>query len=130
MGIATYVPEIFGKCPVQLLQQSIDSLQLPVKVVALANDSTATLVYSIYLDQDAAAGLILGSGTNIAYLEEVSRFGKITDPVATFGEDPPPKLFAVNSEFPLFGDDGAMDYAKSKYDHQLDQISLLPKSYT
>jgi hexokinase len=41
-----------------------------------------------------------------------------------------PEKFVVNSEFPLFGDDGCMDFAKTKYDFELDNISLTPHIYT
>ncbi len=68
------------------MQQSLDALGVPVTIVVLANDSTATLIYGKFLDQKTGIGLIMGSGTNIAYIEEVSKFGPITDVVGTFGE--------------------------------------------
>lgn len=129
MGNQTYLPDIIGKCPVKLLQEAISILALPVRVVALANDTTACLVYAIYLDPETTAGLILGSGTNLAYIESVERYGKIADPRATFGIPTPTELI-INSEFPLFGDDGAMDFAKTVYDLELDQHSFVPKTYT
>ncbi|KAJ6223367.1 hypothetical protein RDWZM_001912 [Blomia tropicalis] len=128
MGIATNVYDVMGKDPVELLQQEMDAIQLPVRVVALMNDATGTLIYGKYLDKNTFAGLILGSGTNIAYVEDVSRYRKISDPFKTFGKYV--EKFVVNSEFPLFGDKGEMDSVKNKYDFQLDDASLTPHIYT
>ncbi|OTF81851.1 Hexokinase-like protein, partial [Euroglyphus maynei] len=60
-GIQTNLPDALGKCPLELLQNSIDSAGLPVKVVVLANDSTTTLVYGRFVDPQTRASLILGS---------------------------------------------------------------------
>jgi len=121
------VPDAVGKDPVLLLQASLDSLQVPVKVVALANDATATLAYAKYLDKDTSASLILGSGTNVGYIENVSRFGPISNPVKTFGENV--QQFVVNTEYCCFGDGGETEEFMTKYDRLVDDNSFVPKVY-
>ena len=46
---------------------------LAVAVPALMNDTVATLVALRYEDPATAAGIVLGTGTNCAYLEAVGR---------------------------------------------------------
>lgn len=116
-----------GKDPAKLLQQSLDALKVPVKVAALANDATTTLIYGKYLDQETSIGLIMGSGTNIAYIEEVDRFGPITDVVGTFGEKV--DRFIVNTEYCCVGDKGELDAFMTRFDRKIDEMSFLPGVY-
>src|SRR5699024_2135310 len=126
-GINTNIPDAVGKDPVQLLQEHLKALNVPVKVVALANDATSTLNYGKYLDQETSVGLIMGSGTNVAYIEEVSRFNQISDAKKTFGEDV--KRFIVNTEYCVFGDKNEADFMMTKYDRLVDANSFIPKVY-
>lgn len=41
------------------------------------NDTVSTLVALRYAEPDTALGIILGTGTNCAYLERVDRFGPV-----------------------------------------------------
>lgn len=116
-----------GKDPAKLLQESLDALQVPVRVAALANDATATLIYGRYLEPETSIGLILGSGTNLAYIEEVDRFGPITDAVGTFGE--PVDRFLVNTEFCCLGDRGELDDFMTSFERLVDENSFMPKVY-
>jgi hexokinase len=54
---------------------------------------------------EAAIGFILGSGSNICYLERIDRIKKI-DPIATFGSDV--ENVIINTECGLIGDDGSI----------------------
>lgn len=127
-GIGTNLPDVIGKDPVKLFQQSLDDLGLPVQVVVIANDVTSTLVMGMYQEPLTRIGFILGSGTNIGYVEKVANFGKVVDPVKTFGFTP--EVVAINTEFCVLGDDGCMDFCKNKYDFILDKNSLFPHEYT
>lgn len=125
-GIATDLIDGIDICPVNKFQESIDALKLPVKIVALANDSTATLIYGKFLDPETSVSLILGSGGNVAYTEKVERDKRLANVEHTLtGEH-----FIINSEIFLFGDFGKMDFIKSIYDLELDTKSLIPNSYT
>ena len=72
--------------------------------------------------------MILGSGSNVAYIEKVERDKRIKDPVQAFGYKP--TEFIINSECVLYGDYHQIDFAKSRYDMELDSKSLIPNSYT
>lgn len=66
-----------GKDVVKLLNQSL--LRMKVKntqVVALANDTVGTLASKSYSDPDCDIGVILGTGTNACYVEEISKIKK------------------------------------------------------
>lgn len=128
MGIATNLIDAVDKDPVSIFQKSLDSLNVPVKIVALANDSTTTLVYGKHLVPETTISVILGSGSNVAYVEKVSNCPTIKDPVETFGSDV--KEVIINSECVLYGDNGKMDHLKTRYDFELDANSLVPSSYT
>ncbi|KAF7494380.2 hypothetical protein SSS_09794 [Sarcoptes scabiei] len=129
-GIATNLIDGIGKCPVQLFQKSIDSLQLPVEIVALANDSTTTLICGKYFDPKTEISLILGSGGNVAYVENVAADFRIENPREKFGLPLAPEKMIINSEVFLFGDNHQIDDLKTCYDFELDAMSLLPGNYT
>lgn len=59
---------------VRLLREALDRRgDTKVKVVAILNDTTGTLVQGSTLDSDTAIGLILGTGSNACYLERADR---------------------------------------------------------
>ena len=49
-----------------------------VKVVAIINDTTGTLVAGSHDYPDTAIGLILGTGTNGSYMEKAHRIVRLT----------------------------------------------------
>ena len=68
------IPEALGKDPCAMLQESIDKIKLPVHVSALANDSVGTLLSRAYTSPGCGstlAGVIVGTGTNAAYIERL-----------------------------------------------------------
>ena len=67
---------VVGEDVVQLLQQQLVVRGIDLKVTALANDTVGTMETAAYTDRAAAVGLILGTGTNAAYLERTSRVPK------------------------------------------------------
>lgn len=94
---------------------------------SISNDTTAVLALGLYIDPEAAIGFILGSGTNACYLERVERIKKI-DPIATFG--PNATNVIINTECGFLGDNGSMNFAKTKFDLEIDEESLFPHEYT
>lgn len=74
------IPEAVGKDVCALLQAELDELRLPVKVAALVNDTVGTLLARSYTSPDKSGALlggILGTGTNGAYVEKLSRIKKL-----------------------------------------------------
>ncbi len=131
-GIETNIPDAIGRDPVELLQKSLDSIKAPVQVVALANDVTSTLIYAKYLKPEATVSLILGSGTNVGYIEQVANFGRIADRSSqeVFGTSDNVQELIINTELGFFGDRGEMDGRWiSRFEKQIDASSFLPSVY-
>ena len=63
-----------GKDVVGMLNKSLADVGVTnVKVVAIINDTTGTLVAGSHDYPDTAIGLILGTGTNGSYMEKAHR---------------------------------------------------------
>ncbi len=118
------IPDAVGKDVCQLLQTEIDLLKLPVKVAALVNDTVGTLMARSYASPGKTStllGAIFGTGTNGAYVEQLS---KITKPMIgnydkTTGE------MVVNTEWGSF-DNALKVLPNTEYDAKLDRDSVNP----
>ena len=65
-------PGVVGKDAVEMLNDAIGRRgDLKVRVAAVLNDTTGTLIQGAYLDQNTAVGLILGTGSNACYIERI-----------------------------------------------------------
>ncbi|CAG2181858.1 unnamed protein product, partial [Oppiella nova] len=125
-GINTNLPDAVGRDAVQFMREAIARKNLKVDVMSICNDTTATLAYGMYLKPDTYIGFILGSGTNTCYLEDVNKIEKI-DPLKTFGKRVDGVI--LNLENGFLGDDGSIDFAKTKWDLEIDAEALFPHSY-
>jgi len=95
-----------------------------VEVVAIMNDTTGTLVQGAALDHRCAIGVILGTGSNAAYIEKVSRVKKWTE------EHNGIKEVVIDIEWGAFGDNGVLDFVRTEVDRTVDELSLLVHSFT
>lgn len=68
---------VVGKDVVELLQKEINKRDLPMKVVALCNDTVGTLVTRFFEDDQTELGVILGTGANACYWEARSNITKL-----------------------------------------------------
>lgn len=119
-------PGVIGEDAVKFLNDSLSKLGLAnVKVVAILNDTTGTLVAGVHDYPDCGIGLILGTGTNGAYLEKVDRIIRWES-----GTKEGLDNVIVDPEWGAFGDNGCIDFIKTVWDRELDDNSLLPKSFT
>jgi len=117
-------PGVEGEEVVGLLQSAIDCKKLQVKVVAILNDTTGTLVAGSYVDPNCTVGLIMGSGHNGCYFES-------SENIVRWSGDK--QWVIVDPEFGAFGDPGrggVLDFLRSEFDNQVDEASLLPGKYT
>lgn len=94
--------------------------KLPIRIVALINDTVGAMIASAYNDRETVIGAIFGTGTNAAYMEDVASIPKISAAGL-----PPDTPMAVNCEY------GAFDNARrilplNKYDVAIDQASPKP----
>lgn len=93
---------------------------LPIKVAALINDTTGTLIASSYTDPDMKIGCIFGTGVNAAYMENVGSVPKI----AHMGL-PADMPVAINCEYGAF-DNERVVLPLTKYDEIIDRDSPRP----
>lgn len=93
---------------------------LPIKVAALINDTTGTLIASSYTDPEMKIGCIFGTGVNAAYMENVGSVPKI----AHMGL-PADMPVAINCEYGAFDNEHVV-LPLTKYDHIIDRDSPRP----
>jgi hexokinase len=119
-----------GKNVVELFQKQIDKRDLPVKVVALCNDTVGTLVTRFFDDDQAEIGCILGTGANACYWEARSNIVKLPhDP--SKGDDLKKKSkisfdddqMIVNMEFGNFDSKKLVVLPVTQVDPELDEAS-------
>ena len=92
--------------------------QVDIDTVALINDTTGTLLaVAGNKFPDCHVGLILGTGTNVCYME---KFDAATIPKFR-GEFGNHSHVIINCESGAFGDDGKLDKWRTSYDRQLDE---------
>ena len=71
---------VVGNDVVVMLQDAINRRRdILVKVVALVNDTVGTLMAAAYSERNVRIGLILGTGSNACYMEELDNVGTWTD---------------------------------------------------
>lgn len=74
------IPDAVDKDVCQLLQEELDEQKVPVKITAIVNDTLGTLMtraYTLPVDRTrTCVGAIFSTGTNGAYLEQLSKIRK------------------------------------------------------
>jgi len=107
----------------ELLMAACRKRDLDVRMQALINDGSATLLSRAYCDPATRFGLILGTGTNMSVILPVDCIHP-----AKFGQRPAKwhqeaKRVLVNTEFSLFGK-GVLPM--TKWDHHINDTHSLP----
>lgn len=116
-----------GADVVKLLQDALARLNLHgIQVVALVNDTVGTLMSHAYKDPNTVMGVILGTGTNAAYFEKVSRIPKLTPSSPSSPTSPSTeKEMVINIEWGAF-DNELKVLPFTSYDASLDKDSIHP----
>ncbi|XP_019699966.1 hexokinase-1 isoform X2 [Harpegnathos saltator] len=118
-------PDAVNKDVVRLLREALDRRgDTKVKVVAVLNDTTGTLVQASTLDHETTIGLILGTGSNACYLEQADRVKHWE--TKRHGE----REVIIDIEWGAFGDNGVLDFIKTDFDRENDANSLIVNSFT
>jgi hexokinase len=112
-----------GKDVVTLLSEALTRKQLKVNVVALVNDTVGTLMSHAYVDPGTCVGVILGTGTNAAYVESADAIPKWTGGPIKSNE------MIINSEWGAFDNERKV-LPWTKYDEQQDEQSTNPGKQT
>ncbi|SCU95615.1 LADA_0G16534g1_1 [Lachancea dasiensis] len=112
-----------GKDVVPMLQEQLKKRDIPIDVVALINDTTGTLVASMYTDPETRMGCIFGTGVNGAYYDVCSGVEKLQGRLAD--DVDPDAPMAINCEYGSF-DNELITLPRTKYDILVDKQSPRP----
>ncbi|KAK9464429.1 hexokinase-domain-containing protein [Lipomyces arxii] len=119
------VVDAIGQDVCLLLQKELDALKLGVHVAALVNDTVGTLMSRAYASSSEAltkVGLIVGTGTNGAYVEDLAKVTKLDLSSAAFSNK---HLMIVNTEWGAF-DNALRVLPVTQYDRLVDGITPNP----
>ncbi|XP_074780306.1 hexokinase-1 isoform X11 [Athene noctua] len=105
-----------GEDVVYLLREGIKRREeFDLDVVAVVNDTVGTMMTCAYEDPNCEIGLIVGTGSNACYMEEMRNIEMVD------GEQ---GRMCVNTEWGAFGDNGCLDDIRTIYDKAVDDYSL------
>ncbi|KAF7113989.1 hypothetical protein CNMCM5793_006172 [Aspergillus hiratsukae] len=102
------------------LEAAFERKQIPVRVVALINDTVGTLFAAAYGDREAKIGSIASTGCNAAYMEEIGAIPKILGCGL-----PSDALVAINTEYGAF-DNSRRILPRTRFDDEIDRTSAHP----
>lgn len=109
-----------GKDVAPLFEAAIAKRKLPIRLSALINDTTGTLIASAYTDDTMKIGCIFGTGCNAAYMENCGSVPKI----ASYNL-PPDMPIAINCEYGAFDNEHVV-LPRTPYDVIVDNDSPRP----
>jgi hexokinase len=115
--------DTINKDVVALLNEALARKNVKVHVTALVNDTVGTLMSHAYNDPGTFVGVILGTGTNAAYVEKVSAIPKWKGGPVESGE------MIINCEWGAF-DNERVVLPFNKYDQKMDEESTNPGQQT
>lgn len=109
-----------GQDVVPQFEAALARRNLPVKLNALINDTTGTLIASAYTDDTMRIGCIFGTGCNAAYMENCGSVPKLAH------HNLPPDLpIAINCEYGAFDNEHVI-LPRTPYDIIVDNDSPRP----
>ncbi|XP_077417603.1 hexokinase-2 [Vanacampus margaritifer] len=107
-----------GKDVVKLLQKAVHKRgDISVDIMAVINDTVGAMMTCGYDDHNCEIGLIVGTGTNACYMEQLRNLDLL---------DGDEGRMCVNTEWGAFGDDGALEDLRTPFDSEIDAGSLNP----
>ncbi|KAK7251519.1 hypothetical protein RIF29_34795 [Crotalaria pallida] len=111
------IEDAVGEDVVGQLTKSLEKIGLDMRVAALVNDTIGTLAGGKFSNQDVIAAVILGTGTNAAYVERSNAIPK------WHGLSPKSGEMVINMEW---GNFRSTHLPLTEYDQALDDESLNP----
>ena len=91
-----------------------------IDVAAILNDTTGCLMSCAWKNPKCRIGMIIGTGTNACYLEDIEAVGTWD------GDYNEPKHVIINTEWGAFGNQGELDFILTKWDREVDRESINP----
>merc|ERR1712212_739261 len=87
---------------------------MKIRVSAILNDTTGCLIACAYKRPDCAIGVIIGTGTNASYVEEIRN-------VEMYEGNPGlASQVVINTEWGALGNTGSLDFVRTRWDHAVD----------
>ena len=117
-------PNVEGHDVAELFRKALAKYNLPVKLTAIINDTTGTLIASHYVNPRTKIGVIFGTGCNAAYMEKIKNIDKIGY-MKLLDEDPEAEM-AINCEWGAFDSFTHQHLPRTKYDQIVDESSNKP----
>lgn len=109
-----------GHNVVPMFEEAIAKRGVPIKLTALINDTTGTLIASAYTDTKMKIGCIFGTGCNAAYMENCGSIPKLAHMNL-----PPDTPMAINCEWGAFDNEHKV-LPRTPYDIIIDKDSPRP----
>lgn len=91
------------------------SKEFDLDVVAVVNDTVGTMMTCAYEEPTCEIGLIVGTGSNACYMEEMKNVEMVE---GNKGQ------MCINMEWGAFGDNGCLDDIRTDFDKVVDEFSL------
>jgi len=113
-----------GHDVVPMFEEALERKGVPIKITALVNDTTGTLIASAYTDDQTKIGCIFGTGCNAAYMETMGCIPKLQH----MGLDPNLEI-AINCEWGAFDNEHVV-LPRTAYDLHIDKTSPRPGQQT
>lgn len=114
------IARVEGQDVVPQFEAALARRNLPVKLNALINDTTGTLIASAYTDDNMRIGCIFGTGCNAAYMENCGSVPKLAH-----HKLPPDMPIAINCEYGAFDNEHVI-LPRTPYDIIVDNDSPRP----
>ncbi|KAK4165776.1 hexokinase [Cladorrhinum sp. PSN259] len=105
---------------VPMFEAALERRGVPIKLGALINDTTGTLIASAYTDPKMKIGCIFGTGCNAAYMEDCGSIPKLAHLNL-----PPETPMAINCEWGAFDNEHKV-LPRTPYDMTIDSDSPRP----
>uniref|UniRef100_UPI003AB02106 hexokinase-1-like isoform X6 n=1 Tax=Centroberyx gerrardi TaxID=166262 RepID=UPI003AB02106 len=86
-------------------------------IMAVVNDTVGTMMTCGFDDQRCEVGIIIGTGTNASYMEELRHIDLVE------GDE---GRMCINTEWGAFGDDGSLEDLRTEFDREIDRGSINP----
>jgi len=109
-----------GHNVVPMFEEALRRRGVPIKLTALINDTTGTLIASAYTDTKMKIGCIFGTGCNAAYMENCGSIPKLAHLNL-----PPDTPMAINCEWGAFDNEHKV-LPTTPYDETIDRGSPRP----
>lgn len=113
-----------GKDVVPPFEKALEERGVPIKLTALINDTTGTMIASAYTDSEMRMGCIFGTGCNAAYMETCGNIPKL----AHMNLNPDDQM-AINCEWGAFDNEHKI-LPRTQYDVIIDKESPRPGQQT